>query len=227
MLVVCKNCTASYAVPARKIGLNGREVRCAQCGVTFFVEANTEAYNASVELENLADDIQHNAALHHKPTHKVSNAISKNPRDSNNLVSVCITITLLIALLCTSGIVFYPQLSKYTALDKTYRLLGIYSTSNITLEEVKAEEILDDENEHLRIVADIHNNNTYKSYIPDIRISAKDHAGNEILNYTIKNSQHILSPNEKYHLNHILNNISPYASEITIDIGNQIELMLR
>ena len=58
MLVVCKNCSASYAVPITKVGPKGREVKCAKCQEVFFVQTNHEAYKAAIDIEKLAIDIQ-------------------------------------------------------------------------------------------------------------------------------------------------------------------------
>src|SRR5262249_45556004 len=40
MLIVCPNCSTSYAIEAASLGAAGRTVRCARCKATWFAESS-------------------------------------------------------------------------------------------------------------------------------------------------------------------------------------------
>lgn len=225
MLVVCKNCNASYAVPVTKIGSEGRDVRCAKCFVTFFVEPNREAYNAALDLEKLADEIQNNNQNNYT-AHSLQgeDKILKN----NSFAGSKWLSFLLFTMLCgLSAIIFYNKLMSYPKIVKLYEKTGIYSTKGLSLNKITTQNIVDDENENLQLSGEIVNNNHFRSFIPNLRISVQDYGGNELLGYTMELKNEILLPQEKYEFSNVITNISPYAATITVEIGNGIEFLLR
>jgi predicted Zn finger-like uncharacterized protein len=48
MLIVCPNCSTSYAIEAASLGAAGRTVRCARCKATWFAESSTPAPEIAV-----------------------------------------------------------------------------------------------------------------------------------------------------------------------------------
>jgi predicted Zn finger-like uncharacterized protein len=227
MLVVCKNCNASYAVPVTKIGPHGREVRCAKCSDTFFVEPNQEAYNAALDLERLAGEIQTKKPKNYSHQHFEDEYIVQIETNNSFFASKLLSLVLLILLCGLSLVFFYNRLNTYPEIAKLYEKAGIHSTKNIILDKIVTQHIVDDENENLQITGEIVNNNSFKVFLPSLRISVHDYAGNELLGYTMETKNEILLPNEQYDFSNIITNISPYAATITVEIGNQIEFLLR
>jgi len=227
MLVICKNCSASYAVPITKVGPNGREVKCAKCMEVFFVEPNQEAYKAAIDIEKLAEEIQ-NKNIEAFVDESQSDYYPDEYKTSESLISSKLfSIILLVILLGLSSVFFYPRLVQMPFAVKAYAYFGIYSTHNISLDDITIEETADDENSSLKISGSITNNNKHLVYLPNLRISVRDRAGNELLGYTTDYWKETLLPGSKYKFSNIVTNPSSYAETIVIDIGNPVELLLR
>ena len=130
-------------------------------------------------------------------------------------------------LLGLSSVIFYDRIVQIPFAAKTYERLGIHSTNNLRLEDITLEETADDESLNLKISGFIINGNKHKAYVPNLRISVRDLAGNELLGYTMENKNDTLLPNDRYNFTNIVTNLSPYAETVVIEIGNQIELLQR
>jgi len=229
MLVVCKECNASYAVPATKIGSTGRDVRCAKCNSIFYVEANPEAYKAAIDIENLADEIRNNKSLSEVQDKNLSfmDDNSSYYKDESFFFTKLFTLILLIVTLSMSGIIYYDQLKKVKFISKIYDKFGFHDSDKIALQNLSIESYTDEDNENIRIKGSITNNNDHRVFVPSLRISVKDASGKELLGYIMENKNDTLLPGEKYSLDNIITNLTPDAHIIVLDIGNQIELLLR
>lgn len=94
MMLVCPECSASYAVPDKAIGEKGRTVKCAKCAHTWFQEPpKKEADEAKPEaemtivIEDEADaSVQSNATEGEDttPSDETSTASSEAPAEENN-----------------------------------------------------------------------------------------------------------------------------------------------
>src|SRR5262245_12322819 len=56
MLIVCPNCSTSYAIEPGSLGSEGRTVRCARCKTTWFADASAAEVPAVAEAASEASD---------------------------------------------------------------------------------------------------------------------------------------------------------------------------
>jgi predicted Zn finger-like uncharacterized protein len=55
MLIVCPNCSTSYAIEPASLGAAGRTVRCARCSTTWFVDGSKPAPEMTVAAEDTTE----------------------------------------------------------------------------------------------------------------------------------------------------------------------------
>src|SRR5215475_10813506 len=56
MLIVCPNCSTSYAIEPGSLGSEGRTVRCARCKATWFADASAAEMPALAEAASDASE---------------------------------------------------------------------------------------------------------------------------------------------------------------------------
>ena len=230
MLVTCKNCNASYAVPNDKIGVDGRNVRCAKCANVWYVEAEKLPDDIEISIaatiENLKvniDEPNHNPYFSARDDSSVPAIIEKDI----SLIQKFMPVVLMIAIIATGLIFFKHKLDSIAWINDLYKKYNFIQTYDSKLENVVISKKEEDHSESLYIKGYITNLVNHSITLPDMRITIINEKGDILLKEVLPGEGKQILKGEKYPINNVVRHLDPKAAELILDIGNKLELLVR
>ncbi|MDB2414367.1 zinc-ribbon domain-containing protein [Rickettsiales bacterium] len=239
MLLVCPSCHAKYAVKAKSVGSEGRKVRCAKCKHKWHIEPPSEEELAMEETGGTSG-----------PIPKGSNVpVIVGPPAPIWAKAACGFMVFIFIFTYSffhgSGIV---RSSSFTS--GYYGIFGIYDTSLFTFydPEIKgigsdnsAQTAQEDENEevaakssidlektpNISITGTLMNESSDPRVIPKLRITVYDEEEKQIHLAYIESSGENIYSGESYKFEKTLEDLPKNSHKIVLDIGNNLDFMLR
>ena len=209
MLIVCPNCSTSYAIESASLGLAGRTVRCARCKAAWF--AAPEVTAAANDRISESEGLESPGVL--RPDHAMTRATSDaEPRqEDHEAVQVMAAVTrgdplpvpaetpVPVAITDAPSLVpaVEPPMSDATAAS-LFSAIGLpVNLRNLKFENMRISKEAQEGLSSLVIEGTIISITNKPTEVPRLRFSARDAAGQEVYTWTALPGRSILGPGEK------------------------------
>ena len=233
MILTCPNCETRYLVDPAAIGMDGRQVRCANCSHEWFEPAPEQqplpeppAMPDLSSFDTPADD-----ALERRKAYKVNlPVVVDEPKLPGGLIAgFCIV---LIATLLISGTIYHRSVMKYAPFTKgIYSVFGLYPTKGLMLSDVMLTKKSSIKGSAYLVDCKIINVTKNEQITPGMMISLLDKDGNVITQQKeTTNEGKSIAAGSTIACDQIkveLNSRSKNAQKIRLDIGNAYDLFIR
>lgn len=240
MIISCENCATKYNINSAFIGLAGRKVKCTTCKHIWnaaLPKEEEEKLKSQAFAQAASDNSQENTSSS-KESKAESNVSSKKPL-KNFLPAIIdrqvplwlrIAPASILSLAIAIYLVFYSHnlLSFVPELSKVYQYFGIYNTQAVVLQD-SAIYKLGGEGEYFDILVKgkIVNRSMNSRFLPGLRLSILDSNGSNIVSSVSHSDGSVLEPGEEFQINNKITNLTKKAKYLAIDIGDNVELLLR
>lgn len=206
MRIACDKCNAVYSIAEKIIGPSGRIVKCAKCDNSWkvYLPASEET----------------------PPPYQLANKEADPALAKTNKLNVFLRIlaVLLTFLMIFMGLfIFSKDLIKYKYFKTFYGYFSIYDITGIKLEDFTLKM---DEQDAI-INGTLVNNTSYEQKLPKLRYILLDKNKTVIFKFTTTDSDEILKPGERMQINTKISNITKPAKYLQIDVGNNLDFILR
>ncbi len=226
MILQCQNCNARYLIPDQSLGADGRTVRCARCSHSWFEKPQIKEEKTAEEIPSLdaiLDDINSDVKKQEEQQNETeqqttqatnSNLPARLPRTSLTIKAAAAFLLVLVAGLS----IFIKQPS----------LLGISSSKDFVLADVKIEKSANDQENSVEISGNIVNTSDEARKVPDLRIMLLDGSDYPLKSWEFSSDGKILNPHENMPFTSGELNVKlSLAKRMVVDLGTGIELKLR
>ncbi len=199
MRVNCSQCGAVYSIAEKIIGPAGRILKCAKCNHTWKVHLPTEELHSNVKPP--IQSLQPKRNYHFK-----------------------IILATLIALgIGLALIIFSKDLIKYNTFKQIYSYFDIHDTKHIRIENFT----LTMEDQDAVITGTLFNDSDHECKSPKVRYILLDKNKKVLFRFTTTTAESTIKPKERIVLNTKISKISAPAKYLYIDVGNDLDLLLR
>jgi predicted Zn finger-like uncharacterized protein len=210
MILVCPSCDTRYFADDSSIGKEGRRVRCATCGHAWHAKLQEEGDVAVApedtgltreQVERLRRTAQENSKARAGPHAEFrAREHAKRKKTRNRVVTIAwATSGVLFVALLGLAVLFRNEVAEaFPRAASIYRLVGLdVNRFGLTLENVEAKRSFDGTTPVLTVTGAAVNLSEESRTAPELRVTLKDEAGNEVQTWTDKLAVPTLGPGER------------------------------
>ena len=224
MILTCTHCSARYLIDPASIGEEGRRVRCAQCGHTWFEEPPQAPY---VPPPDLAEPAPRPLPI---PEGSALPVVVKPRGISPGMIAVLTMLTLFAVF---TALALHPQkvLPHAPFLASVYHLLGYDDVSGLAVTDIAIEKLPSLKHDRFALSCNIENRTKIDRPLPIMHIALLDAAGKAVFTSDNLLPRHqVIGAGKKQPCGKVqLERTGPAkeAKKLRIDIGSPIDIMLR
>lgn len=210
MILVCPSCDTRYFAEDSSIGKEGRRVRCATCGHAWHAKLQEEGEAAEApedtgltreQVERLRQTAQANSRTRAGPHAEFrAREHAKRKRAKGRAVAIAWSITGVVFIsLIGAAVLFRNEVAEaFPRAASIYRLVGLeVNRFGLVLENVDAKRSFDGTTPVLTVTGAAVNTSDEARAAPQLRVTLKDEAGNEVQTWTDKLAVATLGPGER------------------------------
>jgi predicted Zn finger-like uncharacterized protein len=209
MILVCPSCDTRYFADDAAVGREGRRVRCASCGHSWFAKPQEESEVASSEstgltreqVERLRQTAAENSAARTGP-HSEFRAREHARRRRNRALAAAVAWIggfALFAGTAAAAVVFRNEVAEaWPRTASLYRMVGLdVNRFGLSFVDVAAKRSFDGTTPVLTVTGVAVNEGKERRAAPEVRVSLKDEQGKEVHAWTDKLSAPSIGPGER------------------------------
>lgn len=243
MILTCEGCKTRYLVDAEDIGVGGRDVRCAVCGMEWFVAyqpdeiepsapaaAPVEERDDPVPLSpdeagiELPDDDDEDLRLPVIASARVDYE-HQLPMVRPNQEPGIGGLILLIAVLMTFAAIAFLIVGRdrivsfWPPAAHAYALFNMdVAVDGMVLRDVQTERFAVDDSRSDVVLTGVYiNTSPYTKYVPPLKVTVRDKSGAVLYFSVFKSAQLTLAPSKSARFRHVLKDPPPHAHSLDVN----------